>query len=54
VSDALKAKSKTLSVEMKAISNTFDGKSVAPVADMLVLAEYVAWMKELPSQVCRV
>ena len=44
----------TLSGELWAVTSKFDGKGEKPVpeAKMAALAEYVAYLKELPSQVC--
>lgn len=35
---------------MTAIQSKWDGKAKKPVSNMQALAEYVAWMKELPSR----
>jgi len=49
---AMKAQSRVLSTQIMEISRKFDAKGVEPVSNlkMPVLAEYVAYMKELPSQ----
>merc|ERR1719478_222842 len=52
IKDEDKEKSWTLSGELWAVTSKFDGKGEKPVpeAKMAALAEYVAYLKELPSQ----
>jgi len=52
VTDEMKVKSQALSTKILSVTKLFDAKGEEPVAEakMPVLAEFVAYMKELPSQ----
>ena len=45
-----KEAARLLSIDMTAIQSKWNDKAEKPVKNMQALAEYVAWMKELPSR----